>query len=221
MKKLIYAVAVLAMTILTSCGGSGNGNDKKQADQTATEGNMRSNPVAATTAATTTAASPTAVPTGNDPSIFMPSWEDSQPTGTPLISGFYTVTGKTYCNGKASTTYACCGQGMYINVYNDQLEVITNAFNSPDELRLTYQLAQVDGAGKRLYRRDNTDAFIVDAKGTVQRMTSVYTYGGNMRTDTYWELIPGDHREEYLKRLEGALEWERMKTTMDLDDYGW
>ena len=50
---------------------------------------------------------------------------------------------------------------------------------------------------------------------------STYTYNGNKRIDTYCEVIKGDHSADCLNRQKGALEMERMKTTMDLDGYSW
>jgi hypothetical protein len=216
MKKLIYAVAGLATMIMAACGGNGSDNDKQSTGQVAARSGMKSS----TATATTTDA---ALPADGGQSIFVPSWDDNnQPTGTLMIDGLYTLTGKTYCNGKVQDSPACA-QAMYIKVYSDKMVVTMAAYNSGRDFDQTYPLERVDNAGNRLYRTSNTDAFVVDSKGNIQRLTSFYTYNGNLRTDTYWVLVPGDHREEILKRARSAMDWENQKFILgiDDDDYGW
>lgn len=79
-----------------------------------------------------------------------------------------------------------------------------------------YKFEGVDREGNRIYRKDNTDAFVVDSEQNLQRIMSTYTYNGNKRIDTYCEVIQGDHSADCLQRMKDALEMERMKSTMDL-----
>lgn len=213
MKKLIYVAVVPATIILAACSGNNSENDKKPTDQSAANRSMQSSAAAA------------AYPAGDAQSIFVPSWDaDNQPAGTLMISGLYTITGKTYSNGKMQES-PVCAQAMYIRVYSDKMVVTMSEYNTGRDIDLTYPLEMVDNSGNRLYRNSNTDAFVVDSRGNIQRLTSIYTYNGNLRTDTYWELIAGDHREEYLKRAKSAMDWENQKFILGIEDddygYGW
>ena len=160
-----------------------------------------------------------AYPAGDDQPIFVPSWDaDDQPMEAPMIDGLYTITGKTYRDGKVNDSPTAGGWVMYIKVYSDKMVVTTTDYENGRDVDLTYLFERADKEGNRIYRLSNTNAFVIGSNGTVQWLTSIYTYNGNVRTDTYWELVVGNHREECLKRAKSAMDWENMKFMLGIED---
>ena len=126
----------------------------------------------------------------------------------PLYEGMYTITGNGYNDYHQYDSPTSC-QAMYVS-----------AWGSPDYIDIDYEFEGVDNKGRRVYRKDDT-VFLVDSVYDIEKVISTYTYNGNKRTDTHWEVVKGDYSEDCLRRQKSALELERMKTTMDLDDgYG-
>ena len=133
----------------------------------------------------------------------------------PLYEGMYTITGNGYNDYHQYDSPTSC-QAMYVKVYENKLITTVSAWGSPDYIDINYEFEGVDNTGKRIYRNGDT-AFLVDSVYDIEKVISTYTYNGNKRTDTHWEVVKGDYSEDCLRRLEGALEFERMKSTMDLD----
>lgn len=133
----------------------------------------------------------------------------------PLYEGMYTITGNGYDDRHQLDSPVGC-QAMYVKVYEKKLITTVSAWGSPDYIDINYEFEGVDNTGKRIYRNGDT-AFLVDSVYDIEKVISTYTYNGNKRTDTHWEVVKGDYSEDCLRRLEEALEFERMKSTMDLD----
>ena len=133
----------------------------------------------------------------------------------PLYEGMYTITGNGYDDKHQYDSPVGC-QAMYVKVYEKKLITTVPAWGSPDYIDINYEFEGVNNKRKRIYRNGDT-TFLVDSVYDLEKVISSYSYNGNKRTDTYWEVVKGDYSEDCLRRLEGALEFERMKSTMDLD----
>ena len=133
----------------------------------------------------------------------------------PLYEGMYTITGNGFNDKHQFDSPVGC-QAMYVKVFEKKLITTVPAWESPDYIDINYEFEGVNKMGKRIYRNGDT-AFLVDSVYDIEKVISTYTYNGNKRTDTHWEVVKGDYSEDCLRRLEGALEFERMKSTMYLD----
>lgn len=151
--------------------------------------------------------------------LFVYPWSKSNSSSDkPLFEGMYTITGRAYNELQQYDSPAGC-QAIYVKVYEKTLITTVSVFGTADYQDIEYKFDSVDKNGYRVYRKDNTDAFVVDSEQNLQRIMSTFTYNGNKQIDTYCELIKGDYSADCLKRTQDALERERLKTTMDMDSW--
>ena len=149
--------------------------------------------------------------------LFNYPWNSSgSKTEDPLFQGMYTITGRGYNEHQQFDSPAGC-QAIYVKVYEQKLVTTVSVYGTGEYQDVKYEFEGTDKNGYRVYRRDNTDAFIVDSEQNIQRIISIYTYNGNRRSDTYYEVIKGDYSMDCLKRMQNALEYERMKSVYDLN----
>ena len=150
--------------------------------------------------------------------LFVYPWSDSNSKADKLLfEGMYTITGMGFNNQNQYDSPIGC-QAIYIKVHEKKLITTVSVYGSPDYIDIEYQLEGVNKEENRVYRNGDT-AYLVDSEHNIQKVISTYTYNGNKRTDTYWEVVEGDYSADCLIRQKAALEQERMKTTMDLN--GW
>lgn len=151
--------------------------------------------------------------------LFVYPWSDSNKNSDKLLfKGMYTITGRGYNDsGEFDTATGC--QAMHFEVHEKKMIVTMSQYGTGQYIEVEYPLVSVDNNGYRTYRKDDYDAFVVDNENNLQRILSSYTYNGKKRLDSHWELIKGDFSKDCLEKMEKALEWERKKSTMDLN--GW
>lgn len=151
--------------------------------------------------------------------LFVYPWSDSNSEADKLLfEGMYTITGRAYNELQQYDSPAGC-QAIYVKVYEGKLITTVSVYGTAEYQDVEYKYESIDRGGNRVYRKDNTDTFVVDSEQNLQRIMSTYTYNENKRIDTYCEVIKGDHSADCLRRMKNALEQERVKSTMDLD--GW
>ncbi len=134
-----------------------------------------------------------------------------------LFEGMYTITGRGYNENQQYDSPIGC-KAIYVKVYEKKLVTTVSVYGTVDFQDVEYKYEGVDKNGNRVYRKDKTEAYVVDAEQNLQWILSTFTYNGNKRTDTFWELIKGDYSADCLKRMQDELEWEQMKTTWDMSD---
>lgn len=149
--------------------------------------------------------------------LFIYPWDNSKQTNNNLLfEGMYTITGRSYNELTEYDSPMSC-QAIYIKVYENKLVATMSVYGSGHFQDIEYMFENVNKDGNRIYRKDNMDAFAVDSEQNIQRITSTYSYNGNKRVDTYCEVIKGDYSAECQKRMQNAMEAERMKSIMDMD----
>lgn len=149
--------------------------------------------------------------------LFVYPWTNSNSnTGKLLFEGMYTMTGRWYNETQAYDSPAGC-QAFYVKVYVQKLVTTVSVYGTAEYQDIEYRYEGTDNSGNRIYRQNNLDAYAVDSEQNLQRIMSTYIYNGNRRIDTYYEIIKGDHSMDCLKRMQDALELERMKSLYDLN----
>lgn len=149
--------------------------------------------------------------------LFVYPWSDSNSnTDKLLFEGMYTITGRAFNELQQYDSPTGC-QAVYVKVYEKKLVTTVSVYGTTEYQNVEYRYVGADKNGNRIYRKDDTDAFVVDSTQDLQRIVSTYTYNGNKRIDTYGEVIKGDASADCLKRMQDALELERLKTTIDME----
>ena len=146
--------------------------------------------------------------------LFIYPWSNSNSSSDNLLfEGMYTITGRAYNELQQYASPAGC-QAIYVKIYEQKLVTTFSVYGTVEYQDVEYRFYNINKEDNHVYSKDNIDAFVVDKKHNLQRIMSTYTYNGNKRID-YCEVVKGDYSADCLKRMEDAIQWERMKSTMD------
>ena len=137
--------------------------------------------------------------------LFVYPWDVSNSNSeNPQYEGMYTMTGRSYNEYQQSDSPAGC-KAIYVKIFEQKLVTTVSVYGTGQYQDIEYRYEGVDRNGNRVYRKDYTDAYVVDSEWDLQRIMSMYTYNGNKRIDTYYEVVKGDYSMECLKRMQNAL----------------
>lgn len=128
-----------------------------------------------------------------------------------LYEAVYTQTGKYWSEGEAPVRSVVLAQVFHAQIYKDSLiDRHGDAWHSIAQ-KYRYDYIGIDDQNCRIYQ-NNGRRFVVDSDFNITIIVEWYDmrFGwGNVRKDTYYEVVKGDYSEDIRKELEQDMQQYR------------
>ena len=128
-----------------------------------------------------------------------------------LHEAVYTQTGKYWSKGEAPVRSVTLAQVFYAQIYKDSLVDTHSDAWHPIAQKYRYDYIRTDDQNCRIYQ-NNGRTFVVDPDFNITIIVEWYDmrFGwGNVRKDTYYEVVKGDYSKEIEKEPEQNMQWYR------------
>lgn len=138
--------------------------------------------------------------------LFVYPWQEQQqvPQGNLLHKGMYTYTGRFFSEDGQTSNIGKCS-AFHAHIFEDKLVLTEQQIGTLNYIDVTYTYVGTDSNGYRMYRKDESDMFLVDENYDLQQVLSSKSYNGYVTTNTYYEVIKGDHSREFLEQQRSRL----------------
>lgn len=138
--------------------------------------------------------------------LFVYPWQEQKqvPQGNLLYKSMYTYTGRFVCGNNQTSNVGSC-HAFHAQIFEDKLVITEQQTGTLKYVDIIYPFVGIDSEGNRIYRKDESDKFLVDSIFDLQRVLSSTTFNGNVTTNTYYEIVKGDHSAEYLEQQKNRL----------------